>query len=102
VREDKGEDEEHHHRAVNLSTIHAAKGLEFTAVFVVGCEETLFPHWRSMESARELEEERRLMYVSVTRSERYLFLSYADWRKGQYNMRSRFIDEIEEMTCKSR
>ncbi len=95
VRDDTSKNDEPARGGVNLSTIHAAKGLEFEAVFVVGCEENLFPHWRSMESDRELEEERRLMYVSVTRSEKYLYLSHADYRKGQYNMRSRFIDEIE-------
>lgn len=96
IREDR-EDEEEDGRGVNLSTVHAAKGLEFHVVFVVACEESLFPHWRSMESAAELEEERRLMYVSMTRSERYLYLSSAASRKGQYNRRSRFIDEVEAL-----
>jgi DNA helicase-2/ATP-dependent DNA helicase PcrA len=96
IREDR-EDEEEDGRGVNLSTVHAAKGLEFHVVFVVACEESLFPHWRSMESAAELEEERRLMYVSMTRSERYLYLSSAAGRKGQYNRRSRFIDEVEAL-----
>ena len=71
------------------------KGLEYQIVFVAACEENLFPHWKSLESHFGLEEERRLMYVAVTRSVGYLFLSYADYRKGQYNPRSRFIDEIE-------
>ncbi|MCJ7829978.1 MAG: UvrD-helicase domain-containing protein [Desulfobacterales bacterium] len=96
IKEDHEEDAEKPSRGVNLSTIHAAKGLEFQTVFVVACEEQLFPHWRSMESEAELEEERRLMYVSVTRAERFLFLSSASFRKGQYNVRSRFLDEIEE------
>lgn len=96
VREDRDEDDEDGPSdAVNLSTVHAAKGLEFTAVFVVGCEESLFPHWRSVETRFGLEEERRLMYVSVTRSGRYLYLSHAGFRKGNANPRSRFIDEIE-------
>jgi len=63
---------------------------------VVGCEESLFPHWRSMDSPEELQEERRLMYVATTRAERFLYLTSADYRKGQNNSRSRFIDEIEE------
>lgn len=95
VREDKEDDTEETARGVNLSTVHAAKGLEFHTVFVVGCEEQLFPHWRSMERASDLEEERRLMYVAVTRAAQCLFVSSADFRKGQYNPRSRFLDEIE-------
>jgi DNA helicase-2/ATP-dependent DNA helicase PcrA len=97
VREDKEEDEdEKTQHGVKLSTIHASKGLEFHAVFVIGCEEQLFPHWKSMESAAELEEERRLMYVSMTRAEKYLYLTSAGFRRGQFNARSRFLEEIEE------
>ena len=96
VREDKKEDEEDKSRGVSLSTIHAAKGLEFHVVFVVGCEEQLFPHWRSMDTTAGLYEERRLMYVAVTRSEKYLFLTCAGYRKGQFNRKSRFLDEIEQ------
>ena len=95
IREDKDEDDETAVRGINLSTVHAAKGLEFHTVFVVGCEEQLFPHWRSMDRAADLEEERRLMYVAVTRAERCLFITSANIRKGQYNLRSRFLDEIE-------
>jgi len=94
VREDKDDDEGYKKERVNLSTIHASKGLEYHVVFVVACEEDLFPHWRSKNSAASLEEERRLMYVSMTRSERYLYLSHAESRKGQDNNRSRFLDEI--------
>lgn len=94
IREDREDDEETTGTGINLATIHAAKGLEFTTVFVIGCEEQLFPHWRSLETPNGLEEERRLMYVSVTRAERYLYLSSASFRKGQYNVRSRFLDEI--------
>ena len=94
VREDKA-DENEDHRGVKLSTIHAAKGLEYHTVFVIGCEEQLFPHWKSMESTTELEEERRLMYVSITRAERRLYLSSAQYRRGQYNPPSRFLSEIE-------
>jgi len=95
VREDK--DDEEASGGVNLSTVHGAKGLEFHTVFVVGCEEQLFPHWRSMERAEDLEEERRLMYVAVTRAERCLFMTCAGMRKGQYNARSRFLDEIDSV-----
>ncbi|MBA3018199.1 MAG: AAA family ATPase [Desulfobacteraceae bacterium] len=93
VKEDK-EDEERG-AGVNLSTVHSAKGLEFMVVFVVGCEENLFPHWRSMDFDMGLNEERRLMYVAMTRAEVYLFLSHASYRKGQFNLKSRFLDEIE-------
>jgi len=75
--------------------VHGAKGLEFHTVFVIGCEEQLFPHWRSMDSAEDIEEERRLMYVAVTRAERCLFITSANFRKGQFNPRSRFLDEID-------
>ena len=94
IREDREGDDADAGAGINLATIHAAKGLEFTAVFVIGCEENLFPHWRSLETPHGLEEERRLMYVSVTRAERYLYLSSASFRKGQYSTRSRFLDEI--------
>ncbi|MBC2742693.1 MAG: ATP-dependent helicase [Desulfosarcina sp.] len=92
VREDK--DDEDESAGVNLSTVHGAKGLEFHTVFVIGCEEQLFPHWRSMDRAEDLEEERRLMYVAVTRAERCLFITSASFRKGQFNPPSRFLDEI--------
>jgi DNA helicase-2/ATP-dependent DNA helicase PcrA len=95
VREDK--EDEDVSASVNLSTVHGAKGLEFHTVFVVGCEEQLFPHWRSMDSSKDLEEERRLMYVAVTRAERCLYLSSASFRKGQFNVRSRFLDEIDDV-----
>jgi DNA helicase-2/ATP-dependent DNA helicase PcrA len=95
IREDKEEDNPDETLGVKLSTIHASKGLEYCAVFVIGCEEQLFPHWKSMDTKADLEEERRLMYVSMTRAERYLFLSSADYRRGQYNPPSRFLGEIE-------
>ena len=95
IREDKKDDAEEQSRGVSLSTIHAAKGLEFHVVFVVGCEEQLFPHWRSIETTAGLYEERRLMYVAVTRSEKYLYLTSAGYRKGQFNRKSRFLDEID-------
>lgn len=93
IKEDREESDDSD-QGVNLSTIHASKGLEFHVVFVVGCEENLLPHWKSKESASEVDEERRLMYVAMTRAEKYLFLSSAGYRKGQFNPRSRFLDEI--------
>jgi DNA helicase-2/ATP-dependent DNA helicase PcrA len=95
IREDRDEEEES--RGVALLTIHSAKGLEFDTVFVVACEEKLFPHWRSIDAGEKaLQEERRLMYVAMTRAERFLYLSHAGYRKGQYSVKSRFIDQIEE------
>ncbi|HKK90412.1 MAG TPA: ATP-dependent helicase [Desulfobacteraceae bacterium] len=96
IREDKDEEEESE-KGVALLTIHSAKGLEFDTVFVVGCEEKLFPHWRSLDAGRKaLQEERRLMYVAMTRAERFLYLSHASYRKGQFALKSRFVDQIEE------
>jgi DNA helicase-2/ATP-dependent DNA helicase PcrA len=96
IREDTN-DEDDPEKGVALLTIHSAKGLEFDTVFVVGCEEKLFPHWRSVDSgAAAVQEERRLMYVAMTRAERFLYLTHASYRKGQYANKSRFIDQIEE------
>ncbi len=85
---------------VKLMTIHAAKGLEFPVVFVGGLEETLFPNAMSINTREELEEERRLFYVAVTRAEKHLYLTYANarYRFGQLqqNDPSRFIDEMPE------
>ncbi|MCL2027153.1 MAG: UvrD-helicase domain-containing protein [Bacteroidales bacterium] len=84
---------------VSLMTIHAAKGLEFPCVFVVGMEENLFPSSMSLNTRNELEEERRLFYVAVTRAEKKLFLSFAENRFiwGQYTFcePSRFLEEID-------
>ena len=84
---------------VRLMTVHSAKGLEFTAVFLIGLEETIFPGYRAMESEAELEEERRLMYVAVTRAKKNLFLLLAQQRmlygQTQCNKPSRFIKEID-------
>lgn len=86
--------------AVKLMTIHAAKGLEFSCVFVGGVEETLFPSAMSINTREELEEERRLFYVAVTRAKKNLWLSYANarYRFGQLqqNEPSRFISEMPE------
>ncbi len=98
IRDDSEESDKDDASGVRLSTIHASKGLEYKSVFVIGCEEQLFPHWKSLETVHELEEERRLMYVAMTRAEKFLFLTWADYRRGQYSRRSRFIDEIESHT----
>jgi DNA helicase-2/ATP-dependent DNA helicase PcrA len=86
--------------AVTLMTIHAAKGLEFPVVFVSGLEEGLFPIAGALEDRKELEEERRLMYVGVTRAMQKVFLSYATarYRFGTlgYSTRSRFLEEIDQ------
>jgi len=86
--------------AVQLMTVHASKGLEFDAVFLSGLEEGLFPHENSILETEGLEEERRLMYVAVTRARQRLYLSFAQSRMlhGQvrYNLRSRFLEEIPE------
>ena len=93
IKEDKSEDEEVEHM-VNLATMHGSKGLEFKVVFVVGCEENLLPHWKSRETPSDIEEERRLMYVAMTRAEKFLYITSADFRKGQFNPKSRFLEEI--------
>ena len=84
---------------VTLMTIHAAKGLEFEAVFVAGLEEGLFPLGRSLENPADLEEERRLFYVAMTRAKKRLFISYANTRArlgGRQSIRSRFVDELPD------
>jgi len=90
--------------ALQLMTVHAAKGLEFSTVFIGGLEEGLFPHEQSMYEANGLEEERRLMYVAVTRARRRLYISHTQSRMlhGQvrYNIPSRFLDEIPEELLK--
>jgi len=63
--------------AVKLMTIHSSKGLEFPAVFIVGCEENIFPLSRSIVDNKQLEEERRLMYVAITRAKDHLFISHS-------------------------
>ena len=84
---------------VTLMTVHAAKGLEFDTVFVVGMEEQLFPSLMSYDSPRQMEEERRLLYVAITRAEKRCYLSYAKSRfrygKVEYGMPSRFLKDID-------
>ncbi len=84
--------------AVVLMTLHSAKGLEFPIVFLIGCEDGVFPHIRSLTEPEELEEERRLAYVGITRARERLFVSHAWsrmlWGATQYNPPSRFLDEI--------
>lgn len=96
--------------AVSLMTIHAVKGLEFDYVFLVGMEENLFPHSNSLNSDEEIEEERRLCYVAITRSKKKLFISNARIRllygSDQVNPVSRFVSEIDsnlidDLLCKS-
>ncbi|MBY5162530.1 UvrD-helicase domain-containing protein [Nitriliruptoria bacterium AS10] len=83
---------------VTLMTLHNAKGLEYPVVFLVGLEDGVFPHVRSMDDPEELAEERRLAYVGITRAEQHLFLTHADrrmlWGGSSYNPPSRFLDEI--------
>ena len=90
--------------AIQLMTVHAAKGLEFDAVFITGLEEGLFPHENSEELDDGVEEERRLMYVAITRARKRLYMSFAQTRmlhgQTRYNMRSRFFDELPEDSLK--
>ncbi len=94
---DKTEDREN---SVTLLTVHSAKGLEFPVVFLVGMEEGLFPISRALDSESELEEERRLCYVAITRAEKLLFVTYAKIRtiygRTSYTLPSRFLDEMPE------
>ena len=84
--------------AVTLMTLHSAKGLEFPNVFLVGMEEGIFPHSRTLMNENEIEEERRLCYVGITRAEKHLFLSNARTRtiygRTQYYTPSRFLQEV--------
>ena len=80
--------------------MHAAKGLEFPVVFIIGMEENIFPHSRSLDDQEEMEEERRLMYVGVTRAEERLYLTCAQSRtifgRSSFNNASRFLGEISQ------
>ncbi|MBX3653628.1 MAG: UvrD-helicase domain-containing protein [Ramlibacter sp.] len=90
--------------AIQLMTVHSAKGLEFDCVFITGLEEGLFPHENSMNDYEGLEEERRLMYVAITRARKRLYLSHSQTRmlhgQTRYNIKSRFFDELPEGALK--
>ncbi len=90
-------------KAVTLMTLHAAKGLEFPVVFMIGMEETIFPHSRALYDQSEMEEERRLCYVGMTRAREELYLTYASSRMlyggMQHNPPSRFLSEIDAETA---
>ena len=90
--------------AIQLMTVHSAKGLEFDCVFITGLEEGLFPHENSLSDADGLEEERRLMYVAITRARKRLYLSFSQTRmlhgQTRYNVKSRFFDELPEGALK--
>ena len=96
-----GEDDD----AVIMMTMHAAKGLEFPVVFLAGMEDGLFPGFRAMEKDEDMEEERRLCYVAVTRAKEQLYLTCAERRllygRTQYSHPSRFIDEMPEELLES-
>lgn len=93
-------DKDEESKGVFLMTLHAAKGLEFEIVFMVGMEEGIFPHSRSLADPKEMEEERRLAYVGITRAKKYLFMLYANSRTYfgnlQNNLVSRFLADIPE------
>ena len=86
--------------AVTLITLHAAKGLEFDVVFIAGLEEGVFPHARALDDPRQMEEERRLAYVGLTRARHRLYLTHAahraTWGRGGFSVPSRFLLEIPE------
>jgi len=91
-------------QALQLMTVHSAKGLEFDAVFITGLEEGLFPHESSSRELDGVDEERRLMYVAITRARRRLYMSFTQQRmlhgQTRYNMKSRFFDELPEESLK--
>jgi DNA helicase-2/ATP-dependent DNA helicase PcrA len=90
--------------AIQLMTVHSSKGLEFDCVFITGIEEGLFPHENSMSDRDGLEEERRLMYVAITRARKRLYLSHSQTRmlhgQTRYNLKSRFFEELPESALK--
>lgn len=97
---DADSDNEDDNNKVTLMTIHAAKGLEFPYVYIVGVEENLFPSMMTLQSRADIEEERRLFYVAITRAEKRVTLSYAEsryrWGNLTMNEPSRFLEEIDE------
>jgi DNA helicase II / ATP-dependent DNA helicase PcrA len=90
--------------AIQLMTVHSAKGLEFDCVFITGLEEGLFPHENSVSDLDGLEEERRLMYVAITRARKRLYLSFSQTRmlhgQTRYNIKSRFLEELPQAALK--
>ena len=90
--------------AVQLMTVHSSKGLEFDCVFISGLEDGIFPHENSLSDAGGIEEERRLMYVAITRARQRLYLSHSQTRmlhgQTRYNLKSRFFDELPESALK--
>ena len=90
--------------AVQLMTVHSSKGLEFDCVFITGLEDGIFPHENSLLEAGGIEEERRLMYVAITRARKRLYLSHSQTRmlhgQTRYNLKSRFFDELPEAALK--
>ena len=99
VEKDSGEEEDDNNK-ISLMTIHASKGLEFSYVFIIGLEENLFPAANDVFSLSEIEEERRLFYVALTRAEKAVTLSYASnrmrWGKSESNAPSRFLNDIDK------
>ncbi|CAM3495489.1 UvrD-helicase domain-containing protein [Polaromonas hydrogenivorans] len=90
--------------AVQLMTVHSSKGLEFDCVFITGLEDGIFPHENALNDAGGIEEERRLMYVAITRARKRLYLSHSQTRmlhgQTRYNLKSRFFDELPESALK--
>jgi DNA helicase-2/ATP-dependent DNA helicase PcrA len=90
--------------AVQLMTVHSSKGLEFDCVFITGLEDGIFPHENSLTETGGIEEERRLMYVAITRARKRLYLSHSQTRmlhgQTRYNLKSRFFDELPEAALK--
>ena len=90
--------------AVQLMTVHSSKGLEFDCVFITGLEDGIFPHENALSDAGGIEEERRLMYVAITRARKRLYLSHSQTRmlhgQTRYNLKSRFFDELPESALK--
>jgi DNA helicase-2/ATP-dependent DNA helicase PcrA len=102
LRTEDEDDDESKDQGVRLSTIHAAKGLEYDTVFLVACENDILPHWRSVEkdegdlNGDNVEEERRLFYVACTRAERNLHISYANTRQNKWSGISPFLGELSD------
>jgi DNA helicase-2/ATP-dependent DNA helicase PcrA len=96
----EGEKKNKNKEGIRLMTLHAAKGLEFDIVFIVGVEEGILPHSRSSDDLYSLEEERRLFYVGITRAKKELFITFTRRRfifgSRTYSLKSRFLDEGEE------